>query len=218
MNEKKPTKPRKKEATKKPTTRKTTTTRSRTTRQPKKEPISKLNILIVCALVLVVFIGFSSSLFYYLENRKVTPKIEVKNTTIPSVAKIPEIEKNTTNITATESNKTLIVAKNETTQVAKNETVTVAVNTTVVPPKGGKKPYLVLVIDDVVFKSQIDEINSIPLKLTPSFLPPSKDSPNSNKYVKYAKFNMVHLPLEAENFQNYENSLLVSDTYSQMYE
>ena len=75
------------------------------------------------------------------------------------------------------------------------------------------KPMLAIIIDDVSVKSHINAIKSLGLKLTMSFLPPSKMRPNSAKLAAKESFYMVHLPLEAQNFHAEEpNTLRVSDS------
>ncbi|MDR1555399.1 MAG: divergent polysaccharide deacetylase family protein [Campylobacteraceae bacterium] len=76
------------------------------------------------------------------------------------------------------------------------------------------KPKLVIIVDDVTFPKQLGDILSIPLKITPSFLPPTKKSNFSDKLAQKTEFYMVHLPLEAMNFKSpEEETLLVSDSY-----
>ncbi len=62
------------------------------------------------------------------------------------------------------------------------------------------KPRLAIIIDDVSVKSHINAIKSLGLPLTMSFLPPSKNRPNSAKLAAKESFYMVHLPMEAQNF------------------
>jgi polysaccharide deacetylase 2 family uncharacterized protein YibQ len=84
----------------------------------------------------------------------------------------------------------------------------------VVPPKIETKPKLVIIIDDVTFPKQVEKILSIPLSLSPSFLPPKPETPFSDKLAEDCEFYMVHLPLEALNFKRPEKTtLLTSDSY-----
>ena len=106
------------------------------------------------------------------------------------------------------SNKTISnITLNNTTNVSQNNTAIMT------------KPRLVIIIDDVVSKAQINNINNISLNLTPSFLPPTKTSPSSAKNRKFANFYMVHLPLEALSFHDEQdiNRLYVNDTYKEIY-
>ncbi len=75
------------------------------------------------------------------------------------------------------------------------------------------KPKLAIIIDDVGVRSHVNAIKSLGLPLTMSFLPPSKARPNSAKLASNEKIYMVHLPLEAQNFNAEEpNTLRISDS------
>ncbi len=75
------------------------------------------------------------------------------------------------------------------------------------------KPKLAIIIDDVSVKSHITAIKNIGLPLTMSFLPPSTSRPNSAKLASKEKIYMVHLPMEAKNFNKEEPfTLKVSDS------
>jgi len=60
-----------------------------------------------------------------------------------------------------------------------------------------KKPKLVIIIDDISQKWQIDAIRNLPFKVTPSIFPPSNMSNNSNKLANNLKHFMVHLPMQS---------------------
>ena len=62
------------------------------------------------------------------------------------------------------------------------------------------RPKLAIIVDDVSVKSHVNAIKSLGIPLTMSFLPPSKSRPNSAKLASRENFYMVHLPMEAENF------------------
>ena len=75
------------------------------------------------------------------------------------------------------------------------------------------KPKLAIIIDDMSVRSQVNAIKSLGLRLTMSFLPPSKIHPNSAILASHEKRYMVHLPLEALNFSHNEpNTLRVKDS------
>jgi len=91
------------------------------------------------------------------------------------------------------------------------------------PPKGpsrtshlvGKKPKLAIIIDDVCVRSQIETIKSLGIPITMSFLPPSPTRPNSAKLASKEKFYMVHLPMEAMNWNKEEPYTLYADDSQQ---
>ena len=58
---------------------------------------------------------------------------------------------------------------------------------------------LVIVIDDISHKYQLNYIKSLPFKVTPSIFPPSKMNMHSNKLAKNLKHYMVHLPLQSNS-------------------
>jgi putative periplasmic protein len=80
-----------------------------------------------------------------------------------------------------------------------------------------KIPKLVIIIDDVASYEHINEIKKINLKLTPSIMPPSKDFPNTPKIAKNLEFYMIHLPLEALDYNsNSIKTLKISDSYDEI--
>ena len=89
------------------------------------------------------------------------------------------------------------------------------------PPKGPKrkvvkkvnKPKLAIIIDDVSFKADIAKIKALHMPITMSFLPPNKRHPDSAKLAAKEPYYMVHLPLEAFNFNAEEaQTLHVNDS------
>lgn len=76
------------------------------------------------------------------------------------------------------------------------------------------KPKLAIIIDDVSIKKHVDDIKALKIPLTMSFLPPSKHRPNSAKLASKEEFYMVHLPMEAMNF-NAEEPITLRVTDSQ---
>jgi len=78
------------------------------------------------------------------------------------------------------------------------------------------KPKLIIIIDDVVSQSQKDRILNIGYPITISFLPPTKDHPNSAKIAQNLTSYMIHFPLQATSaFKNFEeNTLNITDSYN----
>lgn len=66
------------------------------------------------------------------------------------------------------------------------------------------KARLSIIIDDVSTKSQVNAIKNLHMPITMSFLPPSPNRPNSAKLASKENFYMVHLPMEALNFNKEE--------------
>ena len=63
--------------------------------------------------------------------------------------------------------------------------------------KAGYKPRLVIIIDDVAYKHQVDAIKSVNLKLTPSFFPATSAHPETPVLARRFSFYMIHLPMQA---------------------
>ncbi|MEA1893207.1 MAG: divergent polysaccharide deacetylase family protein, partial [Campylobacterota bacterium] len=76
------------------------------------------------------------------------------------------------------------------------------------------KPKLAIIIDDVCVKSHVKAIKRVGIPVTMSFLPPSKNRPNSAKLASNEKVYMVHLPLEAQSYSAEEPSTLRTDDSS----
>jgi polysaccharide deacetylase 2 family uncharacterized protein YibQ len=78
-------------------------------------------------------------------------------------------------------------------------------------------PKLVIIIDDMAFKYQVNMLKEIPFKVTPSFFPPTKRHPNTIKYSEMFSHYMVHVPMEALNFNKPESKTLkVGDNYEKI--
>lgn len=93
------------------------------------------------------------------------------------------------------------------------------------PPPAPKRPLaqdskaakLVIIIDDVSYTHDVKAIQSTGLPLVMSFLPPSSRHPESGKLAQQQEHFMVHLPLEAMDFNDEEPSTLrISDSEEQM--
>lgn len=70
------------------------------------------------------------------------------------------------------------------------------------------KSKLVIIMDDIASRKQIEGIRKLNLRITPSILPPTKYHPNSNKLSYGLDFYMVHLPLSALYFKGSEENTL----------
>lgn len=60
-----------------------------------------------------------------------------------------------------------------------------------------QKPYLAIIMDDMSYNSQLQNLKKLRLPITPSFFPRSADTPDTPKLAKQVGFYMIHLPLEA---------------------
>lgn len=79
------------------------------------------------------------------------------------------------------------------------------------------RPKLSIVIDDVTLQSQVNKIRNIGYTITMSFMPPTRQHPNSAKIAKNLPFYIVHFPLQAKSFKfEEENTLHVGDSYEKI--
>jgi len=80
-----------------------------------------------------------------------------------------------------------------------------------------KKPKLVIIIDDIAFKHEVNMIKEIPFHITPSFFPPTKRHPNTPLYAKKFPVYMVHVPMQALHFAHPEpNTMNINWSYWQI--
>ena len=79
------------------------------------------------------------------------------------------------------------------------------------------KPKLAIIIDDVTTQYQLNQIKKIGYIVTPSFMPPTPNHPNSAKITKGLDFFMIHFPLQASTFKAEEkNTLHINDSYERI--
>jgi len=74
------------------------------------------------------------------------------------------------------------------------------------------KPKLVIIIDDIASKSQLNRLKSLPWKITPSIFPPNSNRPNTSKIALNLRHYMIHLPMEALNHRFEEDETLRIDS------
>jgi polysaccharide deacetylase 2 family uncharacterized protein YibQ len=176
--------PQSKKNSKRPSTKK-----RKKSRKFKKVFHSKQNIFIVVALFffvsLVVFgyyLGQSSDVSTQqqekLIEKKKHPKV-VKDLSKIQTAKLPKPQ----NIVVAQKN-----VKKE-----KEQNIALAYQ--------GKKPRLVIIIDDVHTKAQLQAIEKLKMKITPSVFPPYQLAKHSNLLAKNLKHYMIHLPMESGSRQ-----------------
>lgn len=72
-----------------------------------------------------------------------------------------------------------------------------------------QKPKLVIIIDDIANKKQLDEVLSVGLDLTPSIFP--THNPKMLEAIKKLNFFMVHLPLEAYRYNDGLDTIKTND-------
>jgi len=78
------------------------------------------------------------------------------------------------------------------------------------------KPKLVIIMDDMAFKYEVDNLKKLHMRITPSFFPPTTNHPHTAEYAKEFKHYMVHFPMQATNpyFHAEPYTLNVDSNYS----
>ena len=134
-----------------------------------------------------------------IEKSKIEEKVEIKQAKEPSKEIEDEIIEEKTKI-----EKPAIKEKKE--LITKKDSYKYDLKT---------KPKLVIIIDDVVSKSQKDKILNIGYPITMAFLPPNGVQKESAIIAQNLPFHMIHFPMQAsKNFKNIEiDTLNISDSY-----
>ena len=137
-----------------------------------------------------------------IEKSKIEEKVEIKQAKEPSKEIEDEIIEEKTKI-----EKPAIKEKKE--LITKKDSYKYDLKT---------KPKLVIIIDDVVSKSQKDKILNIGYPITMAFLPPNGVQKESAIIAQNLPFHMIHFPMQAsKNFKNIEiDTLNISDSYEKI--
>ena len=137
-----------------------------------------------------------------IEKSKIEEKVEIKQAKEPSKEIEDEIIEEKTKI-----EKPAIKEKKE--LITKKDSYKYDLKT---------KPKLVIIIDDVVSKSQKDKILNIGYPITMAFLPPKSGHKESAIIAQNLPFHMIHFPMQAsKNFKNIEiDTLNISDSYEKI--
>jgi polysaccharide deacetylase 2 family uncharacterized protein YibQ len=78
----------------------------------------------------------------------------------------------------------------------------------------GKKPKLVIVIDDVSTQTQLKRIQALNMKITPSIFPPFERSKRSHRLAQSLEHYMIHLPMESGSLQFNKQYKTLKTTFS----
>ncbi|MEN4052808.1 MULTISPECIES: divergent polysaccharide deacetylase family protein [Sulfurimonas] len=175
-------------------------------RSKKKHSSSKLLSYIAWALALIALALSSLLIGYYFGFSSAKEKIEASAEKERVLRKLPEkqakksVQKRLKEVLKKESK-----IYNSASHEIENEALANPPKIPIEKPKlYVSKPKLAIIIDDVSTKSQVRAIKSLAIPLTMSFLPPSPARPNSAKLAAHERFYMVHLPMEAMNFNKEE--------------
>jgi len=81
----------------------------------------------------------------------------------------------------------------------------------------GKKPKLVIIIDDVSSAKQLASIRSLAMKVTPSIFPPYERSKSNHKLAQGLEHYMIHLPMQSgKAYDKQYATLRVTDSGEKM--
>ena len=224
-----PPQPRKKTSKKRKTPRTQTTKRKRTPKKTKSRV--KKDLLIALVLIVLVFVGGAG--YYYNKNDiadGVQKKVDSERVSVQKEKKTIEAKekkkKNTEEQSVAVEKRSELQAARE---IAKQREIAMNASYDNLPGEDtlhtkqpavdrSKRPKLVIIIDDVATPKQLKEMQSIPLKLTPSLFPPSKFSPQTVQMAKKLKHYMVHFPMQAAHHPRaaMPNTITVKDSEKQM--
>jgi polysaccharide deacetylase 2 family uncharacterized protein YibQ len=177
--------PNKKKSVSKTAPKKTSIKKKPKKKSAKGSPFVK-NISIVFGLLFII--SLISFAYFLGQNEIKNPTVQPKVTKpiVKTSKKEPKIKK------VVKKEKKREVKKPESKVSSKQENVTFV-------PLQNTKPKLVIIIDDVHTKAQINAIKALPVKVTPSIFPPYKLAPDSHLLVRGLDHYMIHLPMESGN-------------------
>jgi polysaccharide deacetylase 2 family uncharacterized protein YibQ len=168
-------------------------------RKSKKISYRKRNIFIVIALFFIVsLVTFG---YYWGENNDSLTIEQELSKKEKSKKILNDLSKLQTK-KPQESKKVVITQKNVKKELKQNTTLAYQ----------GKKPRLVIIIDDVHTKMQLQQIQNLGMKITPSIFPPYQLAKHSNMLAKNLKHYMIHLPMESgsKQFNKQTKTLMTS--------
>ena len=183
--------------------------RKTTNSKPPKYLAKILLILILATMGLIAYFLFveKNPELAQNEQKKQTSQIEQKKYYFEE-----PLEKELESIT--ETNQTHATIKEKETQKPQEQIKNEPKITIQDEPKPKKDAALVIIIDDVTTKEQVEKIKSLEYIVNLSFLPPTNIHPQSAKIAQNLNTQMIHLPMQATNFANEEEETLkIEDNY-----
>lgn len=189
-----------------------------------------LSIAVLCLVVIAMSIGYFIG-FHQLEGELSREREQTKQL-IEEIKLITSIDERPTtraDLKASEQEKEILRLKRELQTILDQERPAGALkpqheyapkDSKALPPPSYSRPKvpegseakLVIIIDDVSYERDVKSIRSTGLPLVMSFLPPSPRHPKSAELARGESGYMVHLPLEAEHFDDEEPATMRSET------
>ncbi len=141
-------------------------------------------------------------------HKKATKPVSVKKE--PRKQK-PSKEEKSVSHTIVPTQPTVAVAKERPKAVAKERSVA---------PRGGRRPKLVIIIDDVHTRAELEAIRNLPFHITPSIFPPYSLAKHTERLAEGLRHFMIHLPMESGSaqFNSQTKTLMTSFSVDQMRE
>jgi uncharacterized protein len=173
------------------------------------------SMILVSLSVLTLMVGFNFIDDKFNQNSDINislinTKLETNTT---SVSSLIDYHKYDEFLIYEDNNKSEKVKDDENISEVQSREIENNINSKKVETKISKKPKLVIIIDDVSFSHQVNDIKRLKLNLTMSFLPPNSIHPSSVYLAKSIENYMVHLPLEALKYpKEEEHTLNVNDS------
>ena len=188
--------------------------RNRKTTRKKSKTTFKKNILIIFSVLLVIaLVVFGYVLGEKTKSKPVREaKVLEKLSKIKTKKPVDETKKVIFKpIESKEINKTSLSKKEETKKAEEVIKNSLKVENVLLAYRG-KKPKLVIIIDDVQNKKQLEMIQKLNIKITPSIFPPHSLAKKSHLLTKNLKHFMVHLPMESgsKKFNKQSKTLMTS--------
>ena len=179
----------KKISNKKKSVSKTSSKKTPVKKKAKKKSVNGSSLLKNISIVVGLLFIVSLVSFAYFLGQEETKNSTTQSKVAKRVVKTPKKE-----------SKVKVVKKEQKREVKKLDVKAVQKfkNVTFVPYTN-TKPKLVIIIDDVHTRAQVNAIEALPVKVTPSVFPPYKLSPNSHLLVRGLDHYMIHLPMESKN-------------------
>ncbi len=202
---------------KKTTTKKKSSTKKPTRKKRVKKSNFRKNIFIVLGVfLLILFVAFG----YFLGQAEVSKPVEIdkvkkSHTTKDILSELSKVKTKKPQEQKKKVEKKLIQKK----VVIVAKSVKREKSSTKQPKKSvlayrGKKPKLVIIIDDISNTNQMRAVQALRLKITPSIFPPFENNMKSYMLTQGLKHYMVHLPMESNNKQLNKQYKTLKTTYT----
>lgn len=186
---------------KKPTPKKKTPIKKRIRKKSKKASSLKKNIFIVLGVfLLIAMVSFG----YFLGQNNTVKNEKTQSKKVETSKNKPAKEKVIVKTKKPVPIEKKVVEKKVYPEIKKEtsvEKIKVKTPKKVVLSYKGTKPKLVIIIDDVHTRRQINAIQSLGLKVTPSIFPPYQQATKSHLLARGVEHYMIHLPMESSSKQ-----------------